>query len=53
MPAIESAQNMTDKEKNIGTALEIIDNYLGGGSVEIPEYTAQQHIFINNIIQLL
>lgn len=53
VPATESAQGMTDNEKNIDTALVIIDNYLGGGRVEIPEYTAQQTIFINNIIQLL
>ena len=52
-PIAESTQNITDREKYIDSALGIIDNYLGGRRLEIPEYTAQQQIFINNIIQLL
>ncbi len=53
MTTAESVQNMTDEEKNIAIALTIIDNHLGRERVEIPEHTAQQNIFINNIIQLL
>ena len=52
-PITESTQNITDREKYTESALRIIDNYLGGRRLEIPEYTAQQQIFANNIIQLL
>lgn len=44
---------MTEEEKNIATALTIIDNYLGRERTKIPEYTQQETIFINNIIQFL
>lgn len=53
VPATASAQGMTDEEKNMSTALTIIDNYLGRERVEIPEHAPQQSIFINNIIQVL
>lgn len=49
----ETAPSMTEEEKNIATALTIIDNYLGRERTKIPEYTQQETIFINNIIQFL
>lgn len=53
MHSVVEKSNKTDEERNMEIAISIIDKYVQKERVKCPEYTAQQKIFINNILQLL